>query len=145
MNIIESELSALGRSLRLISNHLMKPAETSADKRRIWYQGSEPYFDLQLEIFNHKILWLQITLRGKVLSWRSPNYLQTGETNELDVPPDIAYYAASKTIRDGAAINWPLVQAIETMLASRTDDHILTLVRQLLADQLKHHADAVED
>ncbi|MEM9766932.1 MAG: hypothetical protein AAF892_03485 [Cyanobacteria bacterium P01_D01_bin.71] len=144
MRIVESELSALGRSLCPISTNLIKLAETNANKRRVWYQGSEPYFDLQLETFDGKITRLQITLRGNVLSWRSPDYLQTGETNELDVPPDVAYYPASETIRDGAAINWSLVKSMKTMLSNRQDGLTLTQVRQLLTAQLQHHRGLTE-
>lgn len=144
MRIVESELSALGRSLRPIDASLMKPADTSAEKQRFWYQGKEPYFDIQLEMLAEEITWLQITLRGKALTWRSPNYLQTGETDELDVPPEVAYYAASKIIRDGAAINWQLVDFMEKMLTERGDDPILVKIRQKLAQQLEHHHKRLE-
>ena len=135
MNIKDSELSNLGASLRPIDADWMKPAETDTDKKRLWYQGQEPYFDVFIEMIGNDITWFQVTLRGKVLSWRSPNSLQTGETDELDVPPEVAYYAASKTIRDGAAIDWPFVQRLQTILAQQADDSTLAQLSQILEQQ----------
>lgn len=141
MKIDDSELPALGASLRPINADWMKPAETDADQKRLWYQGQEPYFDILIELHSRDITWFQITLRGKVLSWRSPNSLQTGETDELDVPPEVAYYAASKTIRDGSAINWEFVQQIQTLLTQKTDDPMLAQVSGLLQSQLESRSD----
>lgn len=143
MNINQSELEALGASLRLINTDLMKPAEAHPQTRRIWYQGQEPYFDLTVEVSAADLTWFQITLRGKVLSCKPPYSLYTGETDELDVPPEVAYYAASKTIRDGAAINWELVQMMTTMLSYRTDDPTLAQVHEVLVGQLNQHREAV--
>jgi hypothetical protein len=115
----------------------MKPAIGTAAKRRVWYQGNEPYFDVTVEMLGETITWFQITLRGRVISWRPPNYLHTGETDELDVPPEVAYYAASKTIRDGAQIDWSLVAAIQAILAQRPEDPLLTEVSETLTAHLK--------
>lgn len=143
MNIQNSELAALGNSLRLINTDLMKVPESSPDTKRFWYQGQESYFDIMVAMQEPEITWLQITLRGKVLSCKPPNTLWTGETEELDVPPEVAYYAASKTIRDGAAVNWAFVENIATLLSHRSDEPILTQVHQVLVGQLNEHFETV--
>jgi len=140
MKIDDSELPALGASLRPINADWMKPAETDADQKRLWYQGHEPYFDVLVELSGADLTWCQVTLRGKVLSWRSPHSLQTGETDELDVPPEVAYYAASKTIRDGSAVDWHFVQQVQTILAQQTDDPVLAEVSHLLKAELEERS-----
>lgn len=140
MKLDESTIATLGTSLRAINPTLMKSAEGAPAKKRVWYQGNEPYFDVTIETLGHEITWFQITLRGKVISWRPPNYLHTGETDEMDVPPEVAYYAASKTIRDGEQINWPLVKSIQAILAQRPDDPLLMKVNQALKTILTSHS-----
>lgn len=137
MKLDESAIAALGASLRQINPNLMKSEAAASEKQRFWYQGNEPYFDVTIEKTGQSVTWFQITLRGKVISWRHPNaHLQTGETDELDVPPDVAYYAASKTIRDGADINWPFVEIAQKILAQRPNDKILAEVSELLKGYL---------
>ncbi len=114
MKLDASAIATLGASLRPINPSLMKAGEEGDAKQRLWYQGCEP-------------------------SWRPPNYLQTGETDEMDVPPEVAYYAASKTIRDGAAIDWLLVASIQAILAQRPEEPMLTQVSNLLANCLNEH------
>lgn len=137
MKINDRELPALGASLRPIDADWIKPVETDRAKQRLWYQGQEPYFDVFVEMLGADIAWFQVTLRGKVLSWRSPHSLQTGETDELDVPPEVAYYAASKTIRDGAIVDWDLVRQVQTMLTQKTDDPALFKISRILQEQLE--------
>lgn len=137
MKLDESAIAALGMSLRQISQNLMKSGGETPKQQRIWYQGREPYFDVTIETADDTITWFQVTLRGKVVSWRHPQvHLQTGETDELDVPADVAYYAASKTIRDGATINWPFVESVQKILAQRSDDTMLAAVSELLSTHL---------
>ena len=139
MKLDESAIATLGASLRQISPNLMKSKVGSSQKQRVWYQGNEPYFDITVEKTDDTVTWFQITLRGKVVSWRqSQTQVQTGETNELDVPADVAYYAASKTIRDGEAVNWPFVESVQAILARRPDDAVLTAISELLKTQLSH-------
>ncbi|MGF1458168.1 MAG: hypothetical protein ACFBSG_04005 [Leptolyngbyaceae cyanobacterium] len=114
----------------------MKPVAGHEQYQRLWYQGDETYFDINIEMLDGELSWFQLTLRGKVLSWKSTGTLQTGETEELDVPPPVGYYAASKAIRDGAAVDWAFVESIETMLAQRQDDPILTKLWRVLTQQL---------
>jgi predicted nucleic acid-binding protein len=132
MQLNDSAIAALGASLRQINPHLMKSGDGSSTKQRIWYQGNEPYFDVTVEKTTADLTWFQVTLRGKVLSWRLPDHLQTGETDELDVPPEVSYYAASKTIRDGEQINWSFVKFVQAILAQRSDDPVLAEVSQIL-------------
>lgn len=137
MKLDESTIAALGASLRRIDTGMMQPQQAASTKERIWYQGGEPYFNVTIERTKGQITWLQITLRGRVISWRSNNtYVQTGETDELDIPAEVAYYSASKTIRDGASVNWPLVTAVQAILAQRPEDILLTEVSNLLKNQL---------
>ena len=137
MKLDESAIAALGASLRQINPNLMKSGTAASEKQRLWYQGNEPYFDVTIEKTAETVTWFQITLRGKVVSWRYPNeHIQTGETDELDVPPDVAYYAASKTIRDGANVNWPFVESVQKILAQRSDDDVLSEVSELLKAHL---------
>lgn len=137
MKLDESAIVALGASLRQINPDLMKSQAGNGNKYRIWYQGNEPYFDVNIEKTNDTITWFQITLRGKVVSWRHPQaHLQTGETNEMDLPPEAALYAASKTIRDGQSINWPLVESVQAILAQRPEDSELSAVSALLKTHL---------
>lgn len=77
--------------------------------------------------------WCQFTLRGKVLLWtREPFRLQTGETEELDVPPMLAYYAASKTIRDGASLDTAFVSLVQRICRARPDQPLLVQMGQIL-------------
>ncbi|HEY9880511.1 MAG TPA: hypothetical protein V6D29_18780 [Leptolyngbyaceae cyanobacterium] len=134
------EIQALGQSLRRIDSGLMKGGDEETGQR-IWYQGGEPYFDVVLETACQDasdapecINWCQFTLRGKVLLWRrDPARLQTGETEEMDIPPMLAYYAASKTIRDGASLNRAFVDSVTAILQSRPDDPLLLQMGEILA------------
>ena len=143
MKIQKSELETLGKSLRLINTKLMKAQATSPETKRLWYQGQESYFDVTVDIQDQEITWFQITLRGKALSGKPPYSISTGETEELDVPPEVSYYAASKTIRDGAAINWDFVQCMTEMLSYRSDEPTLSKVHSLLKEHLHQHHQTV--
>ncbi|RZM82757.1 hypothetical protein [Leptolyngbya iicbica] len=139
MKIQKSELEALGKSLRLVNTNSIKASAKSPPTKRLWYQGQESYFDVTVDLQDEAISWFQITLRGKVVSGKPTQALTTGETEELDVPPEVAYYAASKTIRDGAAINWDFVQCMAEMLSHRPDEPTLARVHDLLTQQLDQH------
>ena len=132
MKLDSSAIATLSASLRPINPDLMKASEANQTRQRLWYQGREPYFDVTVEKQGADITWFQVTLRGRVVSWRPPNSVQTGETDEMDVPPEVAYYAASKTIRDGATIDWPLVATMQSIFEQRPDDPILTQLSDIL-------------
>ena len=116
----------------------------AAAQDRIWFQGGEPYFDIIIEKDGDAITWFQITLRGRVLSWHQ-NQVQTGETDEMDSPPLLAYYSASKTIRDGATIDWSLVEALQAIVAVRDDAPLLHQLSELLQAQVSEHLVPTED
>lgn len=132
----EQDITALAQSLRPIDTGLMKPGDDRAGQR-LWYQGGEPYFDVVLELAAGEaaqIDWCQFTLRGKVLLWqRQPARLQTGETEELDVPPMLAYYAASKAIRDGASLDTSFVALVRQICLARPDQPWLHQMGEILA------------
>ncbi|NJN22657.1 MAG: hypothetical protein HC812_17640 [Leptolyngbya sp. RL_3_1] len=124
----------------------MKGGEAVAQSDRVWFQGGEPYFDIIIETDDDTITWFQITLRGRVLSWhRDHNQVQTGETDEMDTPPIVAYYSASKTIRDGAAVDWYLVKTLQAIVAVREDAPLLHQLSALLKAQLSDHLVPVEE
>lgn len=137
MKFKHSEASTLSASLRPINPNMMKPVEEATDKKRLWYQGKEPYFDVIVEMLDDEVTWFQMTLRGKVVSWNPPNFVVTGETDELDVPPEVAYYAASKTIRDGGLVDWDFVRFTQQIMAQRTEDPVLQKVSDRLKAALK--------
>ena len=127
-----TDLEALGHSLRPIDPSLMKD-DGDHPGQRIWYQGREPYFDVIFTTHNDQITWFQFTLRGQVVFWNGrENRLQTGETEELDVPPMLAYYAATKTIRDGANLNRRLVKIAIAVLQARAQDPLCQRMVPLL-------------
>ncbi|NJL46106.1 MAG: hypothetical protein HC922_11170 [Leptolyngbyaceae cyanobacterium SM2_3_12] len=136
------DIQKLGQSLRQIDPSWTQGSPTEVENR-IWYQGSEYYFDIMAELIPgppgepdlpSTLVWLQITLRGRVLSWQaSSNRIETGETEELDMPPPISYYAASKAIRPEATIDQAFVQLIQTILQSRPEDALLTEMAKVLA------------
>lgn len=133
LKVLDSNaIATLGASLRRINQNLMKAGD-KPNSTRVWYQGKEPYFDVLFELEHDRIVWFQLTLRGKVLSWSEQQAgIRTGETDELDIPPDVAYYAASKTIRDGGNVDQTFVEIVKGILASRPDDDLFQTMLTLL-------------
>lgn len=130
------DLAALGHSLRPIDPTLMKVGDVSQGKR-LWYQGREPYFDVVFETEDDIITWFQFTLRGKVVFWNGrEKRLQTGETEELDTPPMLAYYAATKTIRDGANLDRRFVELAIAVLKARDGDSLCQRMAKILTTAL---------
>jgi hypothetical protein len=130
------DLVALGQSLRQIDPKWAHSANPAAEER-VWYQGQEPYFDVMVERRGEGINWLQFTLRGRVLSWQaSSNRIITGETEELDTPPLVTYYAASKGIRSETGFDAAFVKLAIAILRSRPEDGLLTSAADLLAQAL---------
>jgi hypothetical protein len=144
MNLDAATIHTLGNSLCFINPALMKGGEAVAHSDRIWYQGGEPYFDIIIEKHEEVITWFQITLRGRVLFWNQ-NQVQTGETDEMDSPPIVAYYAASKTIRDGAKVDWCLVKTFQEIVAVRQEVALLQDLSELLKAQWLEHLVPVEE
>ncbi|MBD2257459.1 hypothetical protein H6G13_07740 [Pseudanabaena sp. FACHB-2040] len=143
-HLSEQDIQVLAQSLRRIDTGLMKAGAQAG--YRLWYQGKEPYFDVVFElafqadpqsfldeVIPEHINWCQFTLRGKVLLWqRQPSRLHTGETEELDMPPMLAYYAASKTIRDGASLDRAFVDLAQQIFQARPDEPHLYKMGQIL-------------
>ncbi|MGD1905287.1 MAG: hypothetical protein ACFB0C_04745 [Leptolyngbyaceae cyanobacterium] len=144
MNLDAATIHTLGNSLCFIDPALMKGGEAVAHSDRAWFQGGEPYFDIIIEKDAGTITWFQITLRGRVLFWNQ-NQVQTGETDEMDSPPLVAYYSASKTIRDGAEIDWCLVKTLQAIVAVRQDAPLLHQLSELLKAQLSEHLVPTEE
>lgn len=131
MKLDTDTIQTLGASLNCISPGLMKGGGQS-DSERLWYQGNEPYFDIIVERSGDDITWFQVTLRGRVVSWyKGQETLHTGETDEMEVTPTVNY-AASKTVRDAAQTNWPLVKTVHAIVASRPEDPLLQQLTHLI-------------
>lgn len=120
----DAAIAALGASLRRIDPRFMKSSQRHPGATRTWFQGKEPYFDLVFETEADDIIWFQITLRGKSLSWNQdqPTLLQAGETNELDVPAEVNYYSASKTIEGTSDINHEFLGLVIALLKTHPED-----------------------
>lgn len=138
MKFDDPAIAALGASLQRIDGSLMKSTNAPTGKKRIWYQGvSEAYFDVMAETSQDKLIWFQITFRGKYVSWQAQSaHIRTGETDELQSSLGASYYAASKTMQDSATINWPLVDLMRAILAHRPEDSTLSAMGDILQQQL---------
>lgn len=133
-----SEIAQLGASLREIDRALLTN-DSEQGGVRLWYQGGEPYFDVFVELKGEEIVWFQLTLRGRVLSWtkRSSRELKnpcsswnTGRTNELQTD-DVTFYSASKTIERDGQLDRDFAQLARAIVKTRAGepvfDRILTL------------------
>jgi hypothetical protein len=131
-----ADIANLGQSLRQINPAWTHPSNLTTGER-IWYQGQEPYFDIVLEIQGDTISWVQFTLRGQVLSWQAKtNRITTGETEELDIPPPVAFHAASRWIRSGDRFNVDFVKLAITILKTHPSDTHLARTAALLSQSL---------
>lgn len=119
----QDEIATLGASLQRIDQKLLK-REKNGYKFRIWYQGSEPYFDVFFDLIGQNIVWFQFTLRGKSLSWSEKrSCIQTGSTNELLVD-DMTYYPASKIITSDGNPDIDFIKLVQAILRTRAGDDI---------------------
>jgi hypothetical protein len=126
----QDEIAALGASLRRIEQKLLKQSQNTGITR-LWFQGEEPYFDVFFELKNDAILWFQLTLRGKAVSWDSKkSQLQTGTTNELD-DDDVSFYAASKTIENHIQTDWEFINLVKSILQTRAEETIFARALEL--------------
>jgi hypothetical protein len=121
----KEEIIQLGASLRPIEQRLLKQSHKDG-VTRIWYQGEEPYFDIFFDLKNDEIIWFQLTLRGKSLSWdiRRKGF-HTGTTNELLID-DVSFYAASKTIEADDKADWEFIEAVKLILQSRSEEPVFS-------------------
>jgi len=126
-----TELEALGQSLRPINPRFLR--KESGDTTRVWYQGGEPYFDIFVDLHDGEIAWFQATLRGRFLCWRCNGAgWQTGMTNELLVENSAAY-PASKLVALDDNLDREFVQCVQTLLAARADDPLLSRLADFCA------------
>lgn len=124
------EIASLGTSLRKIEQKLLKQKHTEG-KQKVWFQGEEPYFDVFLELEHDEIVWFQLTLRGKSVSWdRKKQQLQTGMTNELSIY-DASFYAASKTIENDINTDNEFINLVKSILATRSEEAIFAKALEL--------------
>lgn len=129
----QNEITSLGTSLRRIDQKLLK-TPANQEILKLWYQGGEPYFDLFVELEGKRILWLQLTLRGKSLSWNSRRrQWTTGKTNELQLD-DSVMYPASKVIEPDESFDDQFLQLAQKILQTRAGeevfDDMLTLLKE---------------
>ncbi|MBD2360683.1 hypothetical protein H6G36_05695 [Anabaena minutissima FACHB-250] len=128
--INQSEIASLGASLRKIEQKILKQ-NSEEGKFKIWFQGEEPYFDVFFEFEHDEILWFQVTLRGKSLSWDRKNHqLQTGMTNELSIY-DASFYAASKTIENDIRTDNEFIYLVKSILETRTEEVVFAKALEL--------------
>jgi hypothetical protein len=119
----QHEIASLGASLRPIEQKLLKQSRKEGHTK-IWFQGEEPYFDVFFEFDHETIVWFQLTLRGKSVSWdiKKPE-LQTGNTNELCID-DVSFYAASKTIENDTQTDWEFIDLVKSILETRAEEEV---------------------
>lgn len=135
------EIAKLGASLREIDRALLT-TESEQGGVRLWYQGGEPYFDLFVELKEEEVVWFQLTLRGRVLSWtksfsREPvaelGCWHTGSTNELQTD-DVAFYSASKTINRDRQPNRNFTKLVYAILKTRAGDPVFDRILSLFEE-----------
>ncbi|MDY6785309.1 MAG: hypothetical protein SW833_22635 [Cyanobacteriota bacterium] len=133
-----SEITQLGASLREIDRALLTNESKRGDVR-LWYQGGEPYFDLFVELEEEEVIWFQLTLRGRVLSWKKSAFRDlkspfsgwhTGRTNELQTD-DVAFYSASKTIEHDRQLDRDFAQLVRAIMETRAGDPIFDRILSL--------------
>ena len=121
----QEEIIELGASLRPIGQRLLKQSHKDG-VTRVWYQGEEPYFDIFFDVKDDEIIWFQLTLRGKCLSWDSRGKgFKTGTTNELLID-DVSFYAASKTIEADKNADWEFIEVVKLILQSRNEEPVFS-------------------
>jgi hypothetical protein len=121
----KDEIIKLAASLHRIEQRVLKQSSKEG-VIRIWYQGEEPYFDIFFDVKDDAIIWFQLTLRGKSLSWDSRGKrFQTGATNELLID-DVSFYAASKTIEADRTVDGEFIEVVKLILQSRSEEAIFS-------------------
>ncbi len=133
----QHEINQLGSSLQKIDQTLIR-SDKSSGITRLWYQGTEPYFDVVFELQGHSLFWFQFTLRGKSLSWsQNAKNLQTGTTNEPQVN-DTTYYSGSKLIQTNHTIDQKFVQLVRAILQTRAGEPVFDQALTLLDSQTQN-------
>ncbi len=126
----EQEITTLGASLRQIDRKMLT-THTSEEVEKVWYQGGEPYFDLFVELRGGNIDWCQLSLRGRLISWRSRCcQWKTGKTNELCID-DVELYPASKIIESDRKPDLVFLNLAKEILSTRAGEPIFDQVLAL--------------
>lgn len=136
------EITELGASLRRIDR---KPfaANSKGEHKRVWYQGGEPYFDLFVELREEQVVWFQLTLRGRAISWSQDqndgslsqaNCWQTGQTNDLQAD-DMMFYSASKLIEGDRHLDDAFLDLVHAILKTRAGENIFDQILALFENK----------
>ena len=118
------EAARLGATLRRIDSSLLKAPAGS-----VWFQGGEPYLDVFIELVGEEIAWLQVTVRGRSLTWRKSSGVKTGRTNELVVDTG---YASSKTLAEDQTLDAETLAFVRAMLGVLVSDPLIRRALDLL-------------
>ena len=117
----QPEIERLGSSLRQIDRSLLRHTD-NVGTARLWYQGGEPYFDVFFDLKDNQLVWFQLTLRGKSVSWSQKSLrLQTGTTNESRTD-DVSYYSASKLIQTNHQADRSFIELARSILQTRAGE-----------------------
>ena len=121
------DAAMLGRSLRRIEG---RGVEKGVE--RVWFQGSEPYFDVHFELIDGELDWFQLTFRSHSVTWsRDDGRVVTGRTTEGRV--DDSPHPGSKTVRSDAQIDAALVSFARAIALSRAGEPHFDRIAGLLA------------
>jgi len=124
-------IQKLGASLRPIRQNLLKVDEDQGILR-FWYQGEEPYFDVFFDIQNQELIWFQLTLRGKCLTWHKDQGLETGFTEEINVAPE--RYPSSKLIKPQGTLDRAFADLVYEILLTRSTEYPFDLAIKIFTD-----------
>lgn len=111
--------SQLGKALRRVRDSIQKQ-DPGGRTSRLWYQGPEPYLDVVFEVSGGTLLWFQVTVRGRSLTWERRRGVVTGHTGELAVEGPLA--PASRTIADDREGDRDVARAVGFLLSARAGE-----------------------
>lgn len=122
------DVPALAATLRRIDTGLLKQ---SPGVDAVWYQGTEPYFDVRFESGPEGINWFQFTFRGRSVTWtRATGRAVTGLTNERKIEEQP--FPSSKTIAADPARDEELIAFVCELFAARPDEPLFATMAGLL-------------
>lgn len=132
----DAELDELARGLREIDQGAV---QSELGESCHWYQGGERYFDLLVDcdlsltededgipMPCHTPRWMQLSLRGRVLTWERGGVVRSGRTDENEVRET---HATPVRMVDGDATVDPRVFEVSVaILSRRSEDPVLAAV-----------------
>ncbi len=126
--------AALGRALRRVRDSVQKQ-DPAARTSRIWFQGPEPYLDALFEVSGEALLWFQVTVRGRSLTWDARRRrVSTGHTGELSAEGPLA--PASRTIAEDGQSDRRAVEAVAGILLARPGEFPFDAAAAVLTEWL---------